>query len=361
MKLAIVSPQHSEYTLQYANAMANRCNVLLIIDGAQLSREYEGRDVPLNPALTIHKANFGSPVDLMRAAVTLVRFRPAVVHFQEAAGFRKSIFNTSLAVMMSFLAKVVLTIHDPFPHQGRDAAVAWRSSWFGNVTRRIADIVVTHGTYCADRYREISRPGRQRIVTSTHGVILPPSREVEPSGSPLRLLFFGRMEQYKGVEVLLSAIEILDRQGVNFRALIAGKGPELDRLQARFEAFPQVTVWNTYVTSSDIIEQVQISDCILLPYLNATQSGVLATAFAGGRFVIASEVGGLGDVVSHLDNGLLVAPGSAEALADAVRLVAGDAALRERLREGARRSAQDGLSWARITGELHGVFLEAAE
>ena len=86
MKLAIVSPQHSEYTLQYANAMANRCNVLLIIDGAQLSREYEGRDVPLNPALTIHKANFGSPVDLMRAAVTLVRFRPAVVHFQEAAG-----------------------------------------------------------------------------------------------------------------------------------------------------------------------------------------------------------------------------------------------------------------------------------
>jgi len=228
-----------------------------------------------------------------------------------------------------------------------------------NHLRRLADIVVLHGAYCVELYRQAGYGTAQRVVESDHGVILSPLAVRARQEGPPSFYFFGRMEAYKGVETLLLAAEQLHEEGLSFQLRVAGQGPELDRLFDRFSRPPPVRVRRGFVPSVEVIDAIQEADCVVLPYLSATQSGVLAAAFAGHRFVIASDTGGLPAVVEHGGNGLLVPPGEPAALADAMRVAARDDRLRDRLRAGAAHTAGTRLDWDRIAAKLLDVFAEA--
>jgi glycosyltransferase involved in cell wall biosynthesis len=169
------------------------------------------------------------------------------------------------------------------------------------------------------------------------------------------------MEEYKGLAVLLRAAESMHADRVPFELEIAGRGPELDRLERELTALPEVTVRNRFISATEIIESVQRTDYVVLPYLSATQSGVLAAAFAGGRGVIATSVGGLVDIVQHERNGLVVPPADPVALANAIRRLAGDEDLRARLLAGARATAGSRLNWTLIAAHVDEVISRVAE
>lgn len=358
-RLAIIAPHFPEYCVEYARAMSRREQVMVVVDGGQLNAEYSGREVPADVAALVRTNGFASPVDLMRLVADLRVFRPDVVHLQEAAGPRRALFNLTVETLFGRRARIALTVHDPKPHDGRDAAAHRRTARLNALVRRRADVVVVHGAYCADVYRTLSlRPG-QRLVESQHGLILEPSAHCPAPNGPLRLLFFGRMEAYKGAEVLLEACRILHRTAIPFELLVAGRGPELDRLQSAFEALPEVTVRNGFIESDQLIAAIQACECVVLPYLNATQSGVAAGAYAGRRYVVASETGGLPDIVKDGRNGLLVPPGDADALAAALTSLAGDQTLRRRLLAGAEATAAGVLDWGGITERLQPELFEA--
>ncbi len=364
MRLVIIAPHFPEYALRYAEAMAKRCDVLVCVDAGQMAAEYAGRAAPVVPGGQVVPVAFKTPADLWRLLRLVRRFRPTVVHMQEAAGPRRGAFLACIAAVLRPSALVVLTVHDPVPHGGRDAGVARRAAWSRNLVRRLADVLVVHGAHCARLLRESLPAGQQRlpqVVQSEHGLILEPVLVRAPQPGALRLFFFGRMEAYKGVEVLLQAAELLHGEGLPFRLLVAGQGPELDRLQDRFQRLPEVEVRAGFAPPGAVIAAIQEADCVVLPYLSATQSGVLAAAFAGRRFVIASAAGGIPDVVGHLRNGLLVPPGDPHALAAAIRAVAEDDGLRARLRKGAAETARVQLDWDRIGQELHAAFTAAAK
>jgi glycosyltransferase involved in cell wall biosynthesis len=156
------------------------------------------------------------------------------------------------------------------------------------------------------------------------------------------------MEAYKGVSILCDALAILDQQGHPPCIKIAGRGPELDRMTDRLNEIPNVHVNNKFVPTAALIEDIRDADCVVLPYLEASQSGVVAAALSNGRFVIASRVGGIPDVVEDMVNGLLVPPGDPDALAEAIRRVSVDPELRNRLCEGARNTASSRLNWGHI-------------
>ena len=360
MRLAIIAPHFPEYVLRYAAAMAKHCDVLVFLDADRLAAEYAGREIPETGVGRLERVRFKSPRDLLRMVRAISRFRPSVVHFQEASGPKRAFFSVCVAAMTRASATIVLTVHDPVPHEGRDRLAAQKMAWARTRLRRQADIIVVHGAYCGRLMRERIGFATQQVVESEHGLILEPPALLPLPAAPLKLYFFGRMEAYKGVEVLLSMAESLHDEGLPFELTIAGHGPELDRLQARFERLPEVSVYNGFVPPLQVMASIQAADCVLLPYLSATQSGVLAAAFAGRRYVIASETGGITDVVEHGRNGLVVSPGDPQALADAVRRVAHDKALRVRLHEGADATAREKLDWSRIAEELFEVFERAA-
>ncbi len=182
-------------------------------------------------------------------------------------------------------------------------------------------------------------------MLTVHGAILK-SDHIEPrDGEPFTVLMFGRMEAYKGVCILHDAAAELSRDERPAQFHLAGRGPELDRLGDELRALPNVRVDDRFIPSAELIAFIQAADCIVLPYLEATQSGVLAAALANERFVIASRTGGIPDVVEDGVNGLLVPPGDSAALVTAIRRAASDGALRRRLAQGARGSVRDHLDW----------------
>jgi glycosyltransferase involved in cell wall biosynthesis len=323
--------------------------VLVCVDTVQRDEEYAGRVITLPETTRLVVSPFKTLGDFLKLCRTLRQFKPNILHFQEAAGPRRAMFNAALARLLRSSAAIVVTIHDPMAHAGRDAGRARRTAGIAAYLRKSADKIVVHGTFCAAQMVALIPSASDRLLISEHGVILEPDiLSPQPEPSPLRLYFFGRMEAYKGVEILLAAAEALHAEGFPFALSIAGRGPELDRLEDRFKRLPEVSIFNGFVPPTRIMTDIQSTECVVLPYLSATQSGVLAAAYAGHRYVLATSTGGLPDVVVHGQNGLLVSPGDAEALAGAIRMLGRNTALRAQLLRGARATAEGQLNWTSI-------------
>jgi len=141
-----------------------------------------------------------------------------------------------------------------------------------------------------------------------------------PPGQPV-LLHFGFIRPYKGLAVLLDAMPLIQTE-IPVHLLVAGEvwGPRAgyDAQIARHHIGAQVTFVDRYVADEELASYFRAADVAVLPYLSATQSGVAQLAFGFGLPVIASNVGGLPDVIIEGETGLLVPPGDAPALAEAV-------------------------------------------
>jgi glycosyltransferase involved in cell wall biosynthesis len=139
---------------------------------------------------------------------------------------------------------------------------------------------------------------------------------------------------------------------VELRLIVAGTGPELDRLAPRLSRIPGTKVIADFVSAETACELFRCATLVVLPYLDASQSGVAAAAFGNDRPVIASRVGGLPDVVEDGRNGFLVEPGNAVALADAMQSVLQQPDLLGRLQRAAHATAEGKLSWERIAADM---------
>lgn len=139
-------------------------------------------------------------------------------------------------------------------------------------------------------------------------------------GTPL-LLFFGFVRPYKGLNVLLEALSAVHVQ-MPVHLLVVGEiwgSSEEYRAQIqRLGISDHVTLINEYVPDEHLAHYFRAADVVVLPYVSATQSGVVQLAFGYGLPVIASRVGGLPEVVRDGETGLLVPPGDPDALAAAI-------------------------------------------
>ena len=350
-RVMMVAPHFEEYAYRLCVALAAQVEVLLVLDTGVLDAEFAGRARPTHPRLTVRHNRFRTGGEFARLLRDMARFRPDVLHWQEPSGFIKAGFAAATVTLAR--CRTAITIHDPVPHAGRDARVAARLMRLRRYARARVDRLFLHGPACVAQYQrgflgtEVPDP---RVRLTDHGVVLQGASV--PPATTFRAVMIGRMEAYKGLETLVEALELLAGQGRAIAVEVAGAGPEIERLHDRLVALRGVTVTTGFVPAAALIDLVAASDCVLLPYTDASQSGVLATAFANARFVIASAVGGIVDLVTDGDNGLLVPPRDPAALAAAIARAAADPALRARLRDGARRTAETRMDWDRIAAGL---------
>lgn len=353
-RIAVIAPHFSEYSLRLANALAARAKVILFLDRARLNSEYLDRPMPVSPNLEIVNITFRSALDFVRITAAIIKFHASTIHIQEPSGLVRAVICAGVTHVLRLTSSIVLTVHDPVPHQGRDADIAKRIAYFRSSIRRAANTILVHGKHCEEEYLGSYKFDKQNVIVTDHGAILddPPLAGAEPEGDVMTVVMCGRMEAYKGLEYLCEAAEILQGTKAPVRFQILGRGPELERLWPRFAKLSNVEVDRTFIPAARLMRSIQASSCVVLPYLNATQSGVLAAALANAKFVIASDVGGLPDVVTHMQNGLLVPPADARALADAIALAASNKALQTRLSQGAAQTARQRLDWDNIVGYL---------
>ena len=161
-------------------------------------------------------------------------------------------------------------------------------------------------------------------------------------GGPLRLLSFGRLLPYKGLDLFATALQRLGpRDDLEIR--VVGQGPESEAL-ATLRALPNVAVENRWVPEAEIASLLAWSDALVLPYREASQSGVAAAAISSRRWVVATRVGGLEEQFEGEALAVMCDPDPAS-IADAIDSLTGHASL-------AADTAPGSDNWSRSAADL---------
>ena len=180
------------------------------------------------------------------------------------------------------------------------------------------------------------------------------------SGNVPTLLFFGRIVLYKGLDVLLQAYADV-RQTHTARLVIAGEG-DLRLYQKALHTLPDVKVINHWIPEDEIEELFLKSDLLVLPYIGASQSGVIPIAAALGLPVIASCTGGIPEQIEDGKSGWLVQPASKDALAAAIVEALDNPALARQRGEALRTRYESQLfSWEQIARQVRESLKKAAQ
>ncbi len=357
MRIALVATHHSDYAANLALALSRKHDVLLVLSRRSAARQIDPQALAaLGKALTLrivphHYAPL-QPLIARACQWHITRFTPDIVHVQEHP-------TRSMGLLARYLDgryPVVTTVHDPYPHSGSDARAAAAFARHYSGLRRRSDGLIVHGQALVG---PLAATGvdRGRIVSIMHGVLrfgrqtgLPGPL---PTVDPNRLIFFGRAEAYKGLDTLLAAHTIWLRESVPIKLTIAGTGPELERHRAALAA-PNVTLIEGRVPQDDLARLVASSAAAILPYRDATQSGVIASTFGAGRPVVATDVGALAEAVGNA--GLIVPPNDPQALAAAGRRLIGEPGLLARLEAAVRKRAIGSLGWQQIADETTAFY-----
>ena len=311
---------------------------------------------------------------LLRAALVLLLNGTRIVHFQCLLDGRAEVRLMHLLRWLRF--RIVYTAHDLLPH---DEHTAENRAFYGRVYR-IPHSLIVHSENNKREMVELFAVDPDRIAVIPHGcqtvlfehVAARPTTARAELGIPSDrqvILFFGLIKRYKGLEVLLEAFETIRSRCSKAMLLIAGPiaGDPPTRLHystllAKYLPDDRVRVRSEYVPLNEVSSYFSAADLVVLPYLKASQSGVLLAAYAAGKAVVVTDAGGLGEVVKNGSSGFVVRPTDAQGLAEASIAVLNDSALRARFGSEARRLAETTFSWetiGRSTADLYRRLLQA--
>ena len=206
-------------------------------------------------------------------------------------------------------------VHDADPHPGD------MTPFLMFLQRRLirrADAVAVLSQHVAERLRQqrVVDPDRLFVISHPPFVFGPPPPPPRAHGGPLRLLCFGRLLPYKGLDLLAGAIRQLEPQP-EWELRVVGSGPESAELAA-LRALPAVTVENRWVPEEEIGALIAWCDALVLPYREASQSGVAPAVIAARRSVVSTRVGGLVEQLDGEPLATLCEP-DADSLAAALR------------------------------------------
>lgn len=222
-----------------------------------------------------------------------------MIHFDTTSG--------RLMPVLPFLfsLKRIATIHDPAPHTGEESLKKTIIKMVYN------NLITNYLVYSRYSYQQFIFNNRQLHFNLFTAQLKPYSyiSRLDPTvkQESKYILYFGRISYYKGIDLLIEAYKALASQYPNLTLIIAGKG-SIDYMPTDNIHIDSIRLLNKYVSIQELAELIQNAEFIVCPYREATQSGVLMTAFALNKPVLATNVGAFPEYVVENVNGMLVEP-----------------------------------------------------
>lgn len=246
------------------------------------------------------------------------QFKPDIIHFET--------FSLRAIGMLLFLRafkNVCITIHDPVPHSGEDSwKISLPRTFFFNMPVKKKYLFYSH--FAKKQFEQHYKKGKQHkmvLQMSPYGYLQKLVTAEDEQTRKKHILFFGRLSPYKGIDDLLQAMPEVFREFPHEQLIIAGKRvPGFDINESILNTYKNnITLIEKHIPNDELATLIQQAKFIVCPYKDATQSGVLMTAFGLKTPVIATVVGSFPEFINDNVNGLLVPPSDPEKLAEGIR------------------------------------------
>lgn len=215
-----------------------------------------------------------------------------------------------------FRHKTVLTLHDPVPHSS-NANLKVANLRRTKALKNIHHIILLNDTQ-QQEFLDYYHLGQQtKVHISRLGCFSYMSELCTHAENKhgRYILFFGKIAPYKGIEYLLQAFCSMGQKDV--KLVIAGRGDYYFDV-THYENNPQIVFLHRFILEEELADLIANSLFCVCPYTDATQSGVMMSAFAFNKTVVATSVGALPVMLGNGKYGVIVPPRDSDALAEAM-------------------------------------------
>ena len=334
MKIILVGPSHpyrggiSHYNTRLHRAMVEKGHNVSIVNFRRMYPKilFPGKTQYDNSESAFHVPSERlidtlNPLSWIKAAKFIKSQNPYAVIFHWWHPFFGICFGAILSMISKISAKKMFICHNVLPHESSFIDNLLSNMAFSKVDRFIVhseedninlldiypDAVTLknfHPIY------DLFEKGDNFSTNKNGGLIESP-----------RLLFFGYIRKYKGLEFLLKAMPKMLKE-IDITLTVAGEFYDekefyLDLIK-KLGISKYVKVIDEYIPNEKVGDYFANSDLVVIPYISATQSGIVQIAYNFNLPVVVTRVGGLPEVVKDGETGYVVEPGSASAVADAV-------------------------------------------
>jgi glycosyltransferase involved in cell wall biosynthesis len=339
MNIALLSFWFTDYTIQLANSLsASGLEVHLILSDNQLSEYTEiGKRVK---TYIYNQPRLFDPIKNIFLVYKIFKqissFEPDIIHLQGAHFW----FSFILPLLHLKKYKLIVTFHDVKPHIGENYL---RVRFAQYCERKYSDKTIVHGKKLKE------------IMIKKYN--FPDEKELKENGN--LILFFGRVNEYKGLEYLIKAEPIITKEVPDVKIVIAGTGEDFKKYEKMMTNRDNFIVHNRYIPYKEGAELLQRCSLVVLPYIDASQSGVILTAYGFKKPVVVTDVGSIPEIVDDGVTGFIVPPKNPKTLAEAIVKLLKDEKLRKQMGENAYKKLKTDLSWDKIAEKTIEVYRKA--
>jgi len=356
MRVALLTPGFIDYTIQLANALTKKGVIVLLLVPDRQIQEY---NIIENDRLFVYtytkpkKINNPANIFLMYKLLRrIIAFNPEVIHFQ-GGPYLLSIILPLLQRKVS----LIMTFHDVKPHLGENKLYKRLNQFIG---RRYSDQIFVHGKRLKEQMiEEYNFPSQKIHVIPIGEHNVAPLRKYEKQNVKTEeniILFFGRIWEYKGLEYLIKAEPLITEAVPDAKIIIAGTGENFSKYENMMVNRDHFIVYNYYIPYKEGFVLFQKCSLVVLPYIEASQSGVVPVVYGFKKPVVVTNVGAIPEIVDDGITGFIVEPRDSHALAEAIIKLLKDKNLRIKMGENGYKKLKRDLSWENIAEKTIQVY-----
>ncbi len=286
------------------------------------STQYSSEIAPayLNIKVCINSVN---PFNWIKVGNELKKLRPDIIVVRYWLPFMGPCLGTILRrVKKNHHTKIICIADNVLPHEKRIGDKQFTSYFLKSV-----DAFVTMSEKVLADLKLFTNKPAQKVVHPLYDNFGEKTDKTEArkylglNADDKIILFFGFIRKYKGLDILLEAMNILKQQSSNIKLLIAGEFYEdrklYDEIIAQKDLDSQIILRTNFIADSEVKYYLSAADFVIQPYRNATQSGVTPLAYHFEKPMLVTNVGGLPSLVPDGKVGLVAEP-NAESIAQKI-------------------------------------------
>lgn len=192
--------------------------------------------------------------------------------------------------------KIIYTLHDPELHSGE-------RNFFIELLKKIeikhSNKLILLNNYYKEFVSKKYNVNNDNIEIIPHAGFFSSSIPSFEEDFKYKILFLGRIEKYKGIDLLLDSIPYIREKVPHIKITLAGKG-DLSIYQEKINnVIENIDIKNYWISDHEVNTLLKNHDFLILPYIDASQSGVIPLALGNGKTVIATNVGALSEQIPN--------------------------------------------------------------